>query len=41
MSKNTKTTSKNIASMASKILTSSSSSNIAKQLAGSALSQAQ
>ncbi|WP_367916278.1 hypothetical protein [Leadbetterella sp. DM7] len=41
MSHNTKTTSKSIASKASKILTNPSSSRIAKELAGSALSQAQ
>ena len=41
MARNTKTTSKSIASAASKILTSPGSSKIAKELAGSALSQAQ
>ena len=39
MAKNNKTTSKEIASLASRILTHESSSKIAKELAGSALSQ--
>lgn len=39
MSKNTKITSKEIASLAAKTLQNPNSSNIAKELAGSALSQ--
>lgn len=39
MAKNNKTTSKEIASLASKILTNENSSKTAKKLAGSALSQ--
>ncbi len=41
MTKNTKKTSKQIASLASKVLKDNSASKIAKELAGSALSQKQ